>query len=110
MFCLKNLTVILLTVTLMPLAGCNFPPRIFRMDVRQGNYLSPEMLKQLKVGMEKPAIVELMGTPALSHFFEKDQWDYYYYLKPGTGEPVQEKSLSLFFKGDKLSRIVHKPS
>jgi len=108
MSCLKNLMLILLAVNLIPLAGCNFPPRIFRMDVRQGNYLSPEMLKQLKVGMEKSAVVELMGTPALSHFFEKDQWDYYYYLKPGNGGAIQEKSLSLFFKGDTLSRIVHK--
>ncbi|MBP9729154.1 MAG: outer membrane protein assembly factor BamE [Gammaproteobacteria bacterium] len=108
MFCLKNLTLILLAVTFMPLAGCSFPPRIFRIDVRQGNYLSPEMLTQLKVGMEKSAVVELMGTPALSHFFEKDRWDYYYYLKPGQGGAIQEKSLSLFFKGDKLSRIVHK--
>jgi outer membrane protein assembly factor BamE len=104
---LRHLTLLLLAISLIPLAGCSFPPRLFRMDVRQGNYLSPEMLKQLKVGMEKSAVVELMGTPALSHFFEKDQWDYYYYLKPGNGAPIQEKSLSLFFKGDQLSRIVH---
>ncbi len=108
---LKNLILIILAIiTFIPLAGCPFPPRIYRMDVRQGNYLSPEMLKQLKVGMDKAAVVELMGTPALSHFFEKDQWDYYYYLKPGTGEPIQEKSLSLFFKGAKLERIVHRTS
>ena len=71
MFYCKNVAILLLAITFIPLAACSFPPRIYRMDVRQGNYLSPEMLKQLKVGMDKSAVVELMGTPALSHFFEK---------------------------------------
>ncbi len=104
----KRLVLLILALCLVPLAGCPFPPRIYRMDVRQGNYLSADMEKQLKVGMDKASVVELMGTPALSHFFEKDEWHYYYYLKPGNGQPVQEKSMTLFFKGDTLSKIVHK--
>ncbi len=90
------------------LNACTFPPRIYRMDVRQGNYLSSQTLAALKLGMEKSAVIEVMGTPALDHFFEQDRWDYYYHLKPGrSAEPIQEKHLTVFFKGGKLIRIVH---
>lgn len=87
------------------LTACPFPPKIYRMDVRQGNYITSEMISKLKIGMSKEAVYEILGTPALTHFFEQERWDYYYYLKPGNGSSIIEKRLSIFFKGDKVTRL-----
>lgn len=96
----------LLTLACLGLTACPFPPRIYRMDVRQGNFLCSETTQKLKLGMTKEMVIETLGTPALTRFFEQERWDYYYYLKPGNGDPIQEKQLTLFFKGDRLERIV----
>lgn len=103
-------TIILTCCTLayltLGLTACSsFPPKLYRMDVRQGNYITSEMVNKLKVGMSKEAVCEILGTPALTHFFEQERWDYYYYLKPGTGEPIVEKRVSIFFKGDRIVRL-----
>jgi outer membrane protein assembly factor BamE len=95
----------LFTLACLGLTACPFPPRIYRMDVRQGNYITAEMTNKLKVGMSKESVRELMGTPALTRFFEQERWDYYYSLKPGNGEPVQKKAIILFFKGNHVVRI-----
>ena len=100
----------LLGCSVLQFSACTFPPRLYRMDVRQGNYLSEEQLSRLKVGLDKPSVVEIMGSPMLAHFLDQDRWDYYFYLKPGQGGAIQEKRLTLFFKGDKLVRIVQPAS
>lgn len=85
--------------------ACTFPPRIYRMDVRQGNHMSAESTQKIKVGMSKQQILDLMGTPAIDHFFEKDRWDYYYHLQPGNGNTPSQQHVMLIFKGDKLQRF-----
>lgn len=87
------------------LCACTFPPRLYRMDVRQGNYISPEMTAKLHVGMSKQAVVEVMGTPTLESFFEQNAWHYYHYFKPGNGDPIVEKHIIIYFSKGKVSRI-----
>lgn len=96
----------LLISATLALSACNFPPRLYRMDVRQGNYITSEDASKLKVGMTKEAVQHILGTPTLTHFFEQERWDYYSYLRPGNGDPIQEKRISVFFKGDKVVRII----
>lgn len=95
-----------LSCGLVLLSACTFPPRLYRMDVRQGNYLSQEQLSRLKVGLSKSEVIEIMGSPMAAHFLNADRWDYYFYLKPGQGGAIQQKCLTLFFKGDQLVRIL----
>lgn len=85
--------------------GCSFPPKIYRIDIRQGNYITPEMIAKIKKGQTKQQIIEILGTPALEHFFEKDRWDYFYSYKPGNGDPMVKKHLVLHFKGQTLQRF-----
>jgi outer membrane protein assembly factor BamE len=89
----------------LSLTACPFPPRIYKMDLRQGNYITPEMTANLKVGLTKEQVLNLMGSPMSSHFFEPGRWDYYYYFKPGNGDPIAEKRISLFFKDGRVSCI-----
>lgn len=102
---IRVLIVSLFTLACLGLSACLFPPRIYKMDVRQGNYITTEMTNKLKVGMTKEAVRELMGTPALTRFFEQERWDYYYSLKSGNGEPTQTKVVTLYFKGNHVARI-----
>lgn len=97
--------VALLALACLGLTACTFPPRIYRMDVRQGNYICPDMARQLKPGMSKETVQAIMGPPMLSHFFEKNQWDYYHYFKPGNGDPIQERRITVYFKGDQIDRL-----
>lgn len=94
----------LLGLPCLGLTACtSFPPKIYRMDIRQGNIITPEMICQLKVGMSKSEVQDILGSSAISHALHRDRWDYYYYLKPGNGDPIIEKHFTVFFKGDRLS-------
>jgi outer membrane protein assembly factor BamE len=75
------------------------------MDVRQGNFITREMVSNLRVGMNKETVLQLMGSPSLNHFFERDRWDYYYYLKPGNGDPIEENHLIIYFKANQVVRL-----
>ena len=102
---IRRLMLSFLTLLCLGLTACPFPPRIYKIDVRQGNYITGEMANRLKVGMTKASVQELMGTPALTRFFEQERWDYYYSLKPGNGQPIDKKAITLFFKSDRVVRI-----
>lgn len=91
-------------LAILTLTACT----LYRMDVRQGNYIAAETSSKLKIGMTKENVQDLLGTPTLTHFFEQERWDYYYYLRPGNGDPIQEKRISIFFKNNKVDRIIRK--
>jgi outer membrane protein assembly factor BamE len=107
---LQRLSIFSLTSLLilcLGLAGCQFPPRIYRLDVQQGNRISPEMLAQLKIGMDENTVLTLMGPPTLEHVLSPNRWEYYYYFKPGSSKPISEKHLTLYFNAQhKLEQII----
>lgn len=93
-----------LFLSCLGLAGCPFPPKIHRIDVRQGHYITPELVAQLRNGMSKESVIEIMGTPTLCPI-NNDRLDYYYYLKPGCGTAIQQKHLVIFFVNDRVRDI-----
>lgn len=76
----------------------------YRIDVRQGNYVSQQMLSQLTPGMTKDQVKFVMGSPLLEDIFHADRWDYYYRYSEGYKKP-QERRVTLFFKDGKLARL-----
>lgn len=95
----------------LPLAAaCSSVPGItsyltpYRIDVRQGNFVSQEMAAQLKAGQTKDQVRFILGTPLLVDIFHPDRWDYVYRFQPGHGE-VQQRRITVFFVDGKLSRI-----
>ncbi|MBS3935855.1 MAG: outer membrane protein assembly factor BamE [Sulfuritalea sp.] len=76
----------------------------YRIDVRQGNYVTQEMVAQLKPGMTRDQVRFVLGTPLVSDIFRTDRWDYVYRFQPGRGE-AQTRHISVFFEDDKLVRI-----
>ncbi|MBI2286082.1 MAG: outer membrane protein assembly factor BamE [Nitrosomonadales bacterium] len=76
----------------------------YKMDIRQGNYITPEMREKLKLGMSKQQVRYVLGTPMISDAFHGNRWDYIYILKQH-GEVVEKQRLTLYFEGDNLARM-----
>jgi outer membrane protein assembly factor BamE len=75
-----------------------------RPDIQQGNFVSQEMLGQLKVGQSRDQVKFILGTPLLTDAFHADRWDYPFYLARGNGE-VTTSRVTVFFKDNLVAKI-----
>lgn len=94
----KNIIILAL---LLILCGCI---RVHKMDVEQGNIITPEMISQLHIGMSEEHTEEIMGTPMVVNTFNDNRKEYVYTYKPGYGE-LQEKMVILTFRNGVLKTI-----
>ena len=91
-------------------AGCSNTPDItarlspYRIDVRQGNFVTQDMVAKLKPGMSRDQVRFALGTPLVADMFHADRWDYVYRFQPGRGEP-QVRRIVIFFQEGKLVRV-----
>lgn len=76
----------------------------YRPDIQQGNFVSQEMLAQLKVGQTREQVKFILGTPLLTDAFHANRWDYPFYLARGNGELTTAR-VSVFFKDDKVEKF-----
>lgn len=76
----------------------------YRPDIQQGNFVSQEMLAQLKVGQTRDQVKFILGTPLLTDAFHADRWDYPFYLARGNGELTKAR-VTVYFKDDKVERF-----
>ena len=76
----------------------------YQIDVVQGNFVSSEQVEQLKPGMERRAVRDLLGTPLLQSVFHADRWDYVFTFKR-KGETPQLRKVTVFFASDRLERF-----
>ncbi len=79
--------------------------RPYRMDIQQGNYVSQEMVAQLKPGMTKEQVRFVLGTPLVTDLFHADRWDYVYYRDSRRGGREARK-IAVVFENGKLARVV----
>jgi outer membrane protein assembly factor BamE len=78
--------------------------KAYRIDIQQGNYLSAEMVSQLKEGMTREQVRFVLGTPLVTDVFHADRWDYVFYRELGNGK-IERRHLSVFFEDNKLKRF-----
>lgn len=76
----------------------------YKMDIRQGNYITAEIREKLKIGMSKSQVKYVLGTPMISDPFHADRWDYVYSLEQ-RGKVVEKQHYKLIFSGDNLISI-----
>ncbi|HEX2332629.1 MAG TPA: outer membrane protein assembly factor BamE [Burkholderiales bacterium] len=76
----------------------------YRIDIQQGNYISSDMVAQLKPGMSREQVRLALGTPLLTDIFHADRWDYIYWFERAGAKPEQRK-LTVFFEDGKLTRL-----
>ena len=94
--------VILLSVVTLLLSGC---VRTYRIDIQQGNIVTPEQIEQLKPGMEKAEVRYLLGAPLVEDPFHTERWDYFYSFRSGETRQVEQQRLTVFFDNGQLIKI-----
>src|SRR5215831_18416467 len=86
------------------ISGC-----VYRMNIQQGNFLEPRAVSQLQVGMTRSQVRYLLGTPMVPDSFDRDRWDYLYYLKLGNmNTNILHRHLIVYFADDKVSKFDNK--
>ncbi|MBS0612668.1 MAG: outer membrane protein assembly factor BamE [Steroidobacteraceae bacterium] len=82
---------------------------VYRLNIQQGNFLDQAAVDQVKPGMTHSQVRYLLGTPMVADTFDKERWDYIYYLKKGRTRKVDSRRVTVFFDGEKVAKI-DKPS
>lgn len=94
---------VLLVLVMVVLTGCtSFRP--YRMEIRQGNLITPEMRAKVRVGMSRQQVTAALGSPLISDVFHANRWDYLYRYDE-RGKPLEQQRLTIFFEGDFVKRI-----
>lgn len=87
------------------ITGCaSLVPSFYTVPLRQGNYIDPALVTQLRPGMTRQQVQLIMGTTLVADPFHQNRWDYYYQY--GKGDKITEqRRVTLFFSGDTLDRV-----
>lgn len=76
----------------------------YRISIQQGNFVSQEMVSQLKEGMTREQVRFLLGTALLTDMFHEDRWDYPFRMLKPNGEVIASR-LAIFFKNNTVARF-----
>ena len=77
---------------------------VYRPNVQQGNFVSKEMVSQLKVGMTPEQVRFVLGTPLVTDIFHGERWDYPFRMRMGDGQ-ITTSHVSVFFKEGRVERF-----
>ena len=77
----------------------------YRIEIQQGNFVSQEMVSQLKLGMSKEQVRFILGTPLITDSFHADRWDYVFRRQLANSKELEQRKLAVFFEDGKLKRI-----
>jgi len=80
-------------------AGC-----VYRIDIQQGNVVVKDQLAKVKVGMSRPEVRQILGTPLLADPFHANRWDYWFYNEK-RGRELERNRITILFADDKVTRI-----
>jgi outer membrane protein assembly factor BamE len=102
----RHLWALPLLAALLP--ACSVPriPGItpYKVEIQQGNFVSQEMVAQLKTGMSKEQVRFVLGTPLLTDLFHAERWDYIYWRETPEGKREQ-RNLAVYFDDGRLARL-----
>jgi len=99
----------LVPLAALALVACSGVPRVpgitpYKIDIQQGNYVSQDMVAQLKPGMTREQVRFILGTPLLTDPFHADRWDYVYWREASNGKR-ESRRIAVFFADNKLERV-----
>ncbi len=76
----------------------------YKVEVVQGNFVSKEQKDALQVGMPRAQVRDILGSPLVTSAFHADRWEYVFTIRR-QGQESQQRKLTVFFKGDELSKV-----
>jgi len=77
----------------------------YRIEIQQGNYVTQDMVAQLKPGLTRDQVRYVLGTPLVTDVFHKDRWDYVFVRQPANSNDFEYRRIAVFFENDKLARV-----
>lgn len=92
---------IIIYISQLLLTGCS----IHKLDVQQGNVITPEILTKLELGMEQDRVRFLLGSPPMVAPFQANRWDYTYTYREQDKQTETSHLTLLFDETGKLSSI-----
>src|ERR1700682_6419224 len=78
---------------------------VYRINIQQGNFLDQAAVEQVKPGMTRSQVRYLLGTPMVADSFNKERWDYIYYLRKGRTRHVDSRRVTVYFDGEKVAKL-----
>ena len=76
----------------------------YKPDIIQGNVVTTEQMAQVKEGMSRVQVKEILGSPLITDPFHADRWDYVFTLKR-QGFDDQRRAFAVLFDKDKVQKI-----
>ncbi len=103
---MRQLLIIITSIVGLTATACSREqiPFVYKIDIPQGNIVDQEMVSRLEMGMDKPRVRYIMGTPMVVDVFHQDRWDYVYLRQPARGEREMRR-ITLHFENEQLVRI-----
>ncbi|MEM1262728.1 MAG: outer membrane protein assembly factor BamE [Pseudomonadota bacterium] len=68
--------------------------------------MDEEKVAQVTLGMTRNQVRFLLGTPLVDDPFNRDRWDYLYYITPSRSDTVEKRWITLYFDNNSVVRIV----
>lgn len=100
---IKTFTLILLTLWICSCASI-LEKTFNNKTVSQGNILNNQELSQLKIGMSKQEVLNVLGSSLITSTFNHNRWDYAYTQKIKNNN-ITTKHVILYFKNNRLANI-----
>ncbi len=76
----------------------------YKVEVVQGNVVTQEQVAQIKTGMSRNQVRDILGSPLLTDVFHADRWDYVFTIRRQGTEP-QRRSVVALFDGERLKSL-----
>ena len=76
----------------------------YRLEIVQGNVITKEQAAQIKPGISRAQVRDVLGSPLLTDAFHNDRWDYVFTIRR-QGTAPQARAVVVLFDGDKLKSI-----
>lgn len=96
--------IVLLSLFLVACSSALPSVKTYKLDIQQGNVITPRMMLQLKPGMSKSQVRFVLGTPLLTDSFHRNRWDYFYEMNRG-GTVIERRRLILEFENENLKTV-----
>ena len=104
------LNILLVIITACSLVGCqHLSSIIYEPEIKQGKSIRNSEIAQLKTGMSKNQVVELLGTPSVINTFNNNEWAYLRTIKLTHEKTKHYKALVLKFNQENQLTHISKP-
>ncbi len=81
--------------------GCKY----YKLEVPQGNIVTPEMAAKVHVGMTRRQVRFVLGSPLVHDSFHESRWDYFYSHTRLGDSPDETTRLTVVFADDEVVSI-----